>query len=1020
LDQGIVDCNVAYANTDMTFYLLSVDYINSDDYYYNIDTGAEIDALRGENVIANAVNVYFTPNLDGGSGPICGRASFTTSAVQGAVIANGCTGLSSNPTTFPHELGHYFDLFHTHETSFGAELVDGTNCGVAGDLLCDTPADPRLRSSAPGQNVTSDCIYYGAETDANGDSYTPDTHQLMSYAPKTCRDDMSPMSEAKAQATLLNLRANHLNRGCMPVADAGPDLLVECTSPTTTAVMLDGTSSSDSDGDPLDYLWSAPGVVFNDNTSPTPTGQFPHGTTTVTLQVTDGTFNVTDEIDVTIVDTTPPAIACPTPVTVECTEAGGGVLANDPQLAAFWAGVSASDICDLNPVIADNAPAIFPMGTTTVTFTATDDHNNQNDCDVDVTVEDVTPPDIVCPDDMTVICTGAGGTPADNEQLDPFWAGVSATDVCDPNPVITDDAPGFFLIGTTPVTFTATDLDGNDNSCIANVTVEDRGLNLWLDSLLANPGENLLVPVYIQDVTGWGVLGFDMEICWCDLPAGLLEFEYCQVGEVMTNSGWGDPVCGPCGDNCISIAGAGAGPLVGEGVLFYLKFAVSTNAKPCMCCDIWFTHINLYDPEEPLNVCWQDGQICIDWCDVEGVVNYWKCCFDECDEPYFIKQLDGAYMHLTDCLGNHIESQYSDADGYYLFDCLDPLNAINTCYCVSIDYCPILPCVTSMDAALVLQNVVCLDDLDDCAFNYNGGMVYPQQVAADVNCSGVVTSLDASYILQYSVGLINIFPCPDPWKFYAIPGNCVSTCPGEIDWIGVMYGDVNGCPACPPAGPVMDVISPASVKLGRPVHYDDRVEIPIKVKQTSEVMAADLVVDFDPVDFSVNDVEAIGLASGFSMAFNPVGGKLFIGMAGTSRFSGDGRIARIVLSKNYQPIPSTRGKVSIASAYFNDVEAQVIGDRSDYRMEYALGPIAPNPFADGTTVRFTMASAGNVSLNVYNVNGRLVTATCRPAQCQLGRKRRNRGQGSPRRVLLSDDYRGDDRHREDGVPGIAN
>ncbi|MFH1313699.1 MAG: HYR domain-containing protein [Candidatus Eisenbacteria bacterium] len=704
----------------------------------------------------------------------------------------------------------------------------------------------------------------------------------------------------------------------------------------------------------------------------TPPGPYPLGQTTVTLTVRDDhAWEVECTGVVTVVDNTPPVITCPGNVTVEATDACG-TPSSDPQLAGFFAGVSADDNCDPGPSITDNRPTCFPLGPTTVTFTGTDNAGNSASCQADVTVEDTTPPDITCPDEITVECNGPAGTYATDPQLDTFWAGVSATDIVDPNPVITNDAPALFPLGTTVVTFTATDFSGNSSTCEQEVTVADRGIDVWLEDMIVNPGDNVLVPIYIQDVTGWGIMGFDMELCWCELPVGLLEFEYCVIGDVMAASGWGDPVCGPCGDDCISIAGAGSTPLEGEGVLFYLKFAVSTNAKPCMCCDLTFTHINLYDPEDPLHVCWQDAEICVDWCDVEGVVNYWKCCYDECDEPYFIRQLDGAYMHLTDCLGNPIASQYTRCGGSYLFDCLDPLTDVGGCYCVNIDYCPILPCVTSMDAALVLQNVVCLDDLDDCPFTYWGNTIFPQQVAADVNCSGRITSLDASYILQYAVGLINLFPCPDMWKFYAIPGNCITSCPGTVDWIGVQYGDVNGCPECPPGGRVADVISTAAVKLGWPVHYDDRVEIPIKVEHAYQVMAADIVVDFNPGAFSVDDVDAIGLASGFSMAFNPIGGTLRIGMAGMSTFSGDGKIVNIVLTKNYQPIPTTAGEVSIVSAHFNDIEAVIIGDMTERKMEYALGPIAPNPFSDGTTVKFTMATAGQVSLNVYNVNGQLV------------------------------------------------
>jgi hypothetical protein len=394
LEQAMLDANAYFANTGISFYLLSVDYIDDDDYYYNVDTNAEIDALKGENVVADAINIYFTPNLSNEDGGLCGISSFTTSAVQGIAMANGCTGLASNPSTFPHEIGHYFDLYHTHETFFGDELVDGSNCGTAGDLLCDTPADPTLRTSGPNQNIGAACNYYGTETDANGDSYTPDTSQLMSYAPKLCRTGMSPQSETRVLNTLMNLRPNLLNRGCPPEADAGPDQTVECASPTTTDVTLDGTGSMDPDGDPLTFSWAASGVTFDDATSETPTGGFSFGQTEVILTVSDGTTSDSDTMYVDVVDTTPPTITCTEPDTVECVDFCG-VPKDDGQLTAFFSGVLASDVCCGSDVeITNDAPDCFPMGSTDVIFTATDCNGNAASCTTSVTVEDTTPPNI--------------------------------------------------------------------------------------------------------------------------------------------------------------------------------------------------------------------------------------------------------------------------------------------------------------------------------------------------------------------------------------------------------------------------------------------------------------------------------------------------------------------------------------------------------------------------------------------------------------------------------------------------
>ncbi len=440
LDQAMLDANSYFADTGISFYLLSVDYIDDDDYYYNVNTNAEINALKGENVVADAINIYFTENLSNENGGLCGLSSFTTSAVQGIAMANDCTGLASNPSSYPHEIGHYFDLYHTHETAFGAELVDGTNCGAAGDLLCDTPADPTLVTGGAGQNIDTNCNYYGTETDANGDSYNPDTSQLMSYAFKTCRTTMSPQSEARALATLLAFRANHLNRGCPPVANAGADVTAECAGTTTTPVALDGTASSDPDGDPLTYAWAASGVTFNDATSATPTGGFAYGTTEVVLTVTDDIgLSDTDTMYVTVEDTTDPTISCPADITVECVDFCG-VPKTDAQLAAFFAGVSASDICCGGVVeITNDAPACFELGTTAVIFTAEDCHGNTSQCSSWVTVEDTTPPEIDVVIDRDVLWPP-------NPKMADIYANVTVSDICCAVPTyvltsITSDEP---------------------------------------------------------------------------------------------------------------------------------------------------------------------------------------------------------------------------------------------------------------------------------------------------------------------------------------------------------------------------------------------------------------------------------------------------------------------------------------------------------------------------------------------------------------------------------------------------
>jgi hypothetical protein len=212
-----------------------------------------------------------------------------------------------------------------------------------------------------------------------------------------------------------------------PVAAAGDDPpSVECSSQTTTPATLNGTGSSDPDGDTLQYTWSATGVTFDDAHSATPTGQFHEGTTVVTLTVSDGIQSDTDTVSITVVDTTPPVITCPSNVTVECT-GNCGIDKNDPQLTAFFAGVSATDVCDATPTITDDAPDFIMLGTTTVTFTAKDDAGNKANCTADVKVQDTIAPTI------SVVLTRTTLRPPNHKLID-IGAVVTVDDICDPHP----------------------------------------------------------------------------------------------------------------------------------------------------------------------------------------------------------------------------------------------------------------------------------------------------------------------------------------------------------------------------------------------------------------------------------------------------------------------------------------------------------------------------------------------------------------------------------------------------------
>jgi gliding motility-associated-like protein len=193
---------------------------------------------------------------------------------------------------------------------------------------------------------------------------------------------------------------------------------------------------------------------------------YPLGATTVTWTVTDGSGNTASCIQtVTVIDNTVPTITCPAPVSVVadagvCTAAG--VVLGTPTTA---------DNCSVASVT-NNAPATFPLGTTTVTWTVTDGSGNTATCAQTVTVTDTQNPIISgCPSDITVS--------NDNGDCGAIvsWTIPTFTDNC--GAVMTGGTPAsgsFFLVGTTTITYTVTDGSGNASTCTFDITVNDTEL----------------------------------------------------------------------------------------------------------------------------------------------------------------------------------------------------------------------------------------------------------------------------------------------------------------------------------------------------------------------------------------------------------------------------------------------------------------------------------------------------------------------------------------------------------------
>ncbi len=159
-----------------------------------------------------------------------------------------------------------------------------------------------------------------------------------------------------------------------------------------------------------------------------------------------------------IIDTLQPSISAPSNRNAECTSPSGTPVG--------LGSASASDACDFTPTIANNAPALFPLGASTVTWTATDDANNQSTAPQVVTIVDTQLPVVAAPPDVTAECTSPAGTPVSIGL-------ATAVDVCDASLVISSNAPLLFPLGATPVTWSARDDSNNVGTAVQTIRIVD-------------------------------------------------------------------------------------------------------------------------------------------------------------------------------------------------------------------------------------------------------------------------------------------------------------------------------------------------------------------------------------------------------------------------------------------------------------------------------------------------------------------------------------------------------------------
>jgi large repetitive protein len=249
-----------------------------------------------------------------------------------------------------------------------------------------------------------------------------------------------------------------------PVITCPPNITISCSDSRLPAVTGTATATDNCSAIP------AIAISYTDNTAGL-TGCNGTGVLVRTWRAVDACGNQsTCEQRITIQDLTPPAITCPPPITIKCTES---------SLPANTGRASATDNC--TPVgsilisytdVVTGALDCSGPGSIARTWRAEDACGRVSTCVQTITVETVPPPVISCPPNITISCS--------DSRLPAATGTATATAACTTPGEIeitySDNTSGLTGCNGTGVlvrTWTAEDPCGLKSSCQQRITIRD-------------------------------------------------------------------------------------------------------------------------------------------------------------------------------------------------------------------------------------------------------------------------------------------------------------------------------------------------------------------------------------------------------------------------------------------------------------------------------------------------------------------------------------------------------------------
>ena len=230
-----------------------------------------------------------------------------------------------------------------------------------------------------------------------------------------------------------------------PVILVPEDILVEATGPLTSIDIGEAMATDES------------GIYSLTNNAPS---SFPLGINTIIWTAVDGAGNMAIASQtVTIQDSTSPKISAMDDISLEAKSSSQNLVTLTIPEIYDEVGVMS---------VTNDAPEVFPLGETIVTWTATDSSGNSVSATQTITVVDTTAPVVENLDSLTFEAT------AQNANLVeiPLITASDNTEIIS----ITNDAPVLFEFGTTIINWSVVDIIGNQSVVEQQIDIIDTTL----------------------------------------------------------------------------------------------------------------------------------------------------------------------------------------------------------------------------------------------------------------------------------------------------------------------------------------------------------------------------------------------------------------------------------------------------------------------------------------------------------------------------------------------------------------